>query len=72
MEEKLHFVYRLTYKYPFDKWKYYVGKHSGLNMKDTYYKVIKNKDETYGYYNGEKLNIRVIGKLRNKDYNTSK
>ena len=43
-----------------------------LNMKDTHYKVIKNKDETCGYYNGEKLNIRLIGKLRNKDYNTSK
>ena len=41
-------------------------------MKDTHYRVIKNKDETYGYYNGEKLNIRLIGKLRNKDYNTSK
>ena len=29
MEEKLHFVYRITYKQPFDKRKYYVGKHSG-------------------------------------------
>lgn len=43
-----------------------------LNMKDTHYKVIKNKDETYGYYNGEKKNIRQIGLLRSKDYNTSK
>lgn len=40
-----------------------------LKLKDTHYKVIKNKDETFGYYNGELKNIRAIGRLRNKDYN---
>lgn len=39
-----------------------------LKYKDDYYIVEKNKDKTYGFFKGEKKNIRIIGRL-NKIFN---
>ena len=39
-----------------------------LKYKDDYYIIEKNKDKTYGFFRGEKKNIRIIGRL-NKMFN---